>query len=211
MFRVEYTALRIVFWSKILDDLERLSSKNIFKRRHIVSMDMIGPIELIVAAFNDPAKAGEVLEAMKDLQKEEIFRLLNAAIMVKDRDGKVSIKETEDVGAGKGALAGAIVGGLIGLLGGPVGVVVGAAAGAATGGVAAHKIDMGFPDDTLEELKESLTPNSSAILALIQHQWVDRVVEEMEKAGATLFRQALKDDLAAQLASGETDQEKPAG
>ncbi len=170
--------------------------------------DMIGPVELIVAAFNNPARAGEVLKTLKALQKEEIFRLLNAAIMVKDAGGSVSIQETEDVSAGRGALAGAIVGGLVGLLGGPVGVVIGAAAGAATGGVAAHKIDMGFPDDTLNELKESLTPNSSAILALIQHQWVDRVVEEMEKAGATLFRQALKDELAAQLEAGEADQEK---
>lgn len=175
-----------------------------------MNSDMVGPVELIVAAFNDPAKADEVLKAVKKLQEEEIIRLLNAAVMVKDAGGKVSIKETEDVSAGKGALAGAIVGGLIGLLGGPVGVVVGAAAGAATGGVAAHKIDMGFPDDTLNELKESLTPNSSAILALIQHQWVDRIVEELEKAGATLFRQALKSELAAQLASGEGAGDKPA-
>jgi uncharacterized membrane protein len=175
-----------------------------------MSADMVGPIELIVAAFNDTAQAGEVLRELKALQKEEIIRLLNAAVMVKDADGQVSIKETEDVSAGKGALAGAIVGGLVGLLGGPVGVVIGAAAGAATGGVAAHKIDMGFPDDTLDELKDTLKPNSSAILALIQHQWVDRVVAELEKTGATLFRQALKDELAAQLTSGETDQEKPA-
>ena len=166
---------------------------------------MIGPVELIVAAFQGEDKAGEVLDTLKQLEKEEIIFLVNAAVMTKDKKGKVSIKETQDVGAGKGALFGAIAGGLVGLLGGPVGVVVGAAAGAATGGVAASKIDMGFPDDTLKELQGSLTDGSSAILALIQHEWVDRVVEELEKHEAALFRQALKEELVTQLNEEEEE------
>lgn len=165
--------------------------------------EMIGPIELIVAAFGEEAKAGAVLKDLKTLEKEGVILLVNAAVMVKDSDGKLSIKETEDISTGKGALFGAIAGGVIGLLGGPVGVILGAAAGAATGGVAASKIDMGFPNDALKELESSLTPGSSAILALIQHQWVDAVVAELEKAGAKIFHQALKDELAAQLAESE--------
>jgi len=132
--------------------------------------------------------------------------LVNAAVMVKDEKGKVKLKETQDVDSRRGAVFGAIAGGLIGLLGGPAGVIVGAAAGAATGGVAAGRIDMGFPNDTLKELQGALTPGSSAILALIQHEWVDRVVEEMEKLGASLFREALKDEIAAQLDEGEGEE-----
>ncbi len=169
---------------------------------------MIGPVELIVAAFNEEGKAEEVLKEMKKLEKEEIIFLVNAAVMTKSEKGKVSLKETQDVGSGKGALFGAIAGGLIGLLGGPAGVIVGAAAGAATGGVAANKIDMGFPDDTLKELQETLTPGSSAILALIQHEWVDRVVEELDKFGAALFRQALKEEMLAQLEETEEKEEE---
>ena len=169
---------------------------------------MIGPVELIVAAFNEEGKAEEVLKEMKKLEKEEIIFLVNAAVMTKSEKGKVSLKETQDVGSGKGALFGAIAGGLIGLLGGPAGVIVGAAAGAATGGVAANKIDMGFPDDTLKELQDTLTPGSSAILALIQHEWVDRVVEELDKFGAALFRQALKEELVAQLGEEEEKEEE---
>jgi len=173
--------------------------------------EMIGPIELIVAAFSDESKAAAVLKDLKKLEKDGVILLVNAAVMVKDEKGKVSIKETEDITGGKGALFGAIAGGLIGLLGGPVGVIIGAAAGAATGGVAASKIDMGFPNDTLKELDDSLTPGSSAILALIQHQWVDTVVSELEKTGAKLFRQALKEELTAQLVEDETKTEqKPA-
>ncbi len=160
---------------------------------------MVGPFELIVAAFNEEEKAGEVLTSLKKMQKEEIIFLVNAAVMTKDEKGKVSLKETQDVGAGKGALFGAIAGGLLGLIGGPAGVIVGAAAGAATGGVAANRIDMGFPDETLKELQSTLKPGSSAIVAIIQHEWVDRVVEELEKEQASLFRQALKEEIADQL------------
>ncbi len=169
---------------------------------------MIGPVELIIAAFNDEDEAGQALDALKKLEKEQIIMLVNAAVMVKDEKGKVKLKETQDVDSKRGAVFGAIAGGLIGLLGGPAGVIVGAAAGAATGGVAASKIDMGFPDDTLKELQQALTPGSSAILALIQHEWVDRVIEEMEKLGASLFREALKDEIAAQLDEGEGETEE---
>lgn len=169
---------------------------------------MVGPIELIVAAFNDESKANQVMADLKKLQEQDVILLVNAAVMTKDAAGKVSIRETQDVSSGKGALFGAVAGGLVGLLGGPLGVIIGAAAGAATGGVAANKIDMGFPDDMLAELQDTLKPNSSAILALIQHQWVDRLMEELEKAGATLFRQTLKDELAAQLENKGDDEDK---
>ena len=166
---------------------------------------MIGPVELIVAAFNDEDKAKEVLESLKKLEKEDIIMLVNAAVMVKDANGKVRLKETQDIDSKRGAVFGAIAGGLIGLLGGPAGVIVGAAAGAATGGVAANKIDMGFPDDTLDELQKALTPGSSAVLALIQREWVDRVVEELDKYGASLFREALKEEIATQLNEEEKE------
>jgi uncharacterized membrane protein len=167
---------------------------------------MVGPVELIVAAFHDEEKASEVLKHLRILEKEDFILIANAAILKKDINGKVSLEETEDIHPGKGAVFGAIAGGLIGLLGGPLGVVVGATVGAATGGLAAGKIDMGFPDETLKELQETLKPNTSAILALIQYQWVDRVLVELDNYEATLFRQSLKDELATQLSA---DQNSP--
>lgn len=158
------------------------------------------PIEFIVAAFNEEEKASEVLKILKKLEKEQVIFLVNAAVMSKDKSGNVSLRETQDVSPDKGAIFGAIAGGLIGLLGGPIGAFVGATAGAAAGGMAAGRIDMGFPDDELKDIRGVLKPNSSAILALIQHQWIDTAAAELEKYGATLFRKAVKEELAAQLA-----------
>ncbi|MBN1261008.1 MAG: DUF1269 domain-containing protein [Anaerolineae bacterium] len=163
----------------------------------------VGPIELVVAAFPGEEQAEDVLKMLRAYEKEGVLLLVNAAVMVKKVNGKVSMKETQDVSGKQGALFGAISGALIGLIGGPADAIVGAIAGAATGGVAAHAIDMGFDDAMLEELQRNLKPGSSAILALVQHQWVDRLLAELDNLGAALFRQALKAELVAQLAAQE--------
>lgn len=164
------------------------------------------PVSLLVYAYNEEGKADEVLKALQKLDKTGIIAVLNAAVLVMDKDGKVRLRETEDVDAKRGALFGAVAGGLVGLLGGPVGVIVGAAAGAATGGVAAHRIDMGFSDEYLREIQESLKPGSSAIIALVEHEWVERVIQELEEFEGQLFRQSLKADIAAQLAATDSDE-----
>jgi len=163
------------------------------------------PVSLLVHAYNEVSKADEVLKGLQELEKRGIFTVLNAAVLMRDADGKDTWKETEDVDAKRGALFGAVAGGLIGLLGGPAGMIVGAAAGAAAGGVAAHRIDMGFSDEYLKDIQQSLTPNSSALIALVEHEWVERVIQELEAHEGKLFRQALKADIAAQIAAFDND------
>jgi len=156
---------------------------------------MTAPIELILASFDGEQAADAALKELKELQKDGVIIIANAAVLVKHADGRASFKETEDVRAPAGALFGAIVGAVVGLLGGPAGVIVGAAAGAATGGVAAHQIDMGFSDKDLRDIEALLPNGSSAIIALVSLQWVDQVVRALEELDARLWRQALKDDV----------------
>jgi len=156
---------------------------------------MTAPIELILASFDGEQAADAALKELKELQKDGVIIIANAAVLVKHADGRASFKETEDVRAPAGALFGAIVGAVVGLLGGPAGVIVGAAAGAATGGVAAHQIDMGFSDKDLRDIEALLPNGSSAIIALVSLEWVDQVVRALEELDARLWRQALKDDV----------------
>jgi uncharacterized membrane protein len=160
---------------------------------------MAGPLELIVAAFDDAERAAQVLEELRDLERSGDLALVNVALLVKDAEGRAQLKETGDVRAPGGALFGAIVGGLVGLLGGPAGAIVGAAAGAATGGLAAHSLDLGFDDTLLKEIQDGLPAGSSAIIALIAHEWVERLISKLEALEARLYRQALKAEILAQL------------
>jgi len=160
---------------------------------------MSDQLELLVFAYPDESSADEALDKLKKLKKDGLIDIVNAAVIVKDDKGKVHAKETADPGAKQGALFGAVVGGLIGLVGGPAGVVIGAAAGAGTGGVAAKKIDMGIPDDQIEELASSLDEGNSAIVAIIEYIWVDKVLAEVEDDAESVLRQAVKDEIAEQL------------
>ena len=163
---------------------------------------MSSPIELLVAAFDGETAAETALKQLKDMQKDGVVSIVNAAVLVKTASGHAHIKETEDVRAPAGAVFGAIVGGLVGLIGGPAGVIVGAAAGAAAGGVAAHKIDMGFTNSNLEQMQALLPPGSSAIIAMVSLDWVERVSQALEALKARLVRQSLNDD--ALHAAGHT-------
>lgn len=161
------------------------------------------PVQLIVAAFNDEGAADKALEALKEYKREKAINILDAAIIRKDADGKLHIKETADMGGGKGAVIGGVLGGVIGLIAGPPGVVVGAGIGAAVGGLTAKFVDAGIPDSRLRELGEALKPHTSAIVAILELIWVEQVQAELQKQGADVMTQALKDDISKQLAEGK--------
>ena len=159
------------------------------------------PVELIVAAFQDEESAGEALKLLKEARRERLIGIQNAAVLRKDEKGKLHIKETADMGGGKGATLGGIAGAAIGLLAGPA-LLVPAAVGALVGGLAAKLRDSGFSDERLRSLGENLTPGSSAIVAVVEHRWVAEVEEAMAEAGADAVTAALGADIAAQLEAG---------
>jgi uncharacterized membrane protein len=141
------------------------------------------------------------LKELKTLKREKLIGIQNAAVIRKDEKGKVRIRETADMGGGKGAALGGVAGAAIGLIAGPA-LVVPAAVGALVGGLTAKLKDSGFSDERLETLGEGLTPGSSAIVAVIEHKWVDQVQKELEEAGADLVTAQLQADIATQLEAG---------
>jgi uncharacterized membrane protein len=161
------------------------------------------PIQIIVAAFKEETAADEALQTLKEAKKERLIGIQDAAILRRDEKNQLHIKETADLGGGKGATIGGVLGGVIGLIGGPAGVVLGGAAGAAVGGLAAKLFDAGISDDRLEEIGKGLKPGTSAIIAIIEHKWVAEIEEQLALAGADVLTEALRDDIAEQLAKGK--------
>ena len=159
------------------------------------------PVQVIVAAFHNLSGASDALKTLQEAKHEKLIAIQDAAVITKDANGKVKIKETADMRAGKGATIGAVTGGVVGLLAGPVGWA--ALGGAAIGGLAAKLHDGGFPDDRLKQIGAKLTPNSSALVAVIEHQWVAEVEQELASQQADVVTQELSDDIQRQLAAGE--------
>jgi uncharacterized membrane protein len=159
------------------------------------------PVQLIVAAFEEEKAADEALKELKRAKWDGLIGIQDAAVLRRDQKNKLHVKETGDWGGGKGAVAGGALGATIGLILGPGALLTGAA-GAIIGGLAAKLRDSGFSDERLATVGEGLQPGTSAIVAVIEHTWVDDLEKEMAEAGADVLTESISADIAEQLESG---------
>ena len=152
--------------------------------------------DLIAIAYDSEDKAEEVRLTLIQLQKEHIIELDDAAVIVKNAEGKIKLKQAVDLTS-----AGAVSGGFWGLLIGTLflspllGAAVGAAAGAASGALS----DIGVDDDFMKSLGETLQPGTSALFVLVRKVTPDKVLEEVAPYGGTVLRTSLSKDEEAQL------------
>ncbi|MDH4329446.1 MAG: hypothetical protein OEV77_13050, partial [Nitrospira sp.] len=75
--------------------------------------------ELVCIAFKDSGTADQVLNELRSLESEYVLDLEDAVIVVRDKYGKVRIKQCVDVFGGataQGVALGVLWGGLMGLL-----------------------------------------------------------------------------------------------
>ncbi len=158
------------------------------------------PVQVVVAAFSDEDGAKAAVEQLKAAKVLKHINVLDGAVLRKDDVGKLHIQETTDWGGGKGAAIGGVAGGAIGLLAGPA-LIVPAALGALVGGLAA-KLHDSDKDNRLRTIGEGLQPGSSAIVAVVEHKWVEQARQEMAAAGADMVAEGLKSDIAEQLEAG---------
>ena len=161
-------------------------------------------VELVARVFGSPDQdnerlAREALEFAQDLHRRHVFKLLNAALLVSDAEGQVSVVDTRDIDPKKGRVLGAITGGLIGLLAGPGGAILGVLAGLGAGGAAGKLIDEGFSDKFLKSLRDYLQPGSAAVILLVEHEWAKSVADSMADLEGFVFQQPLTDTLVEDL------------
>ena len=154
------------------------------------------PVTVVVAAFREERAADMRLVRLKDLRKARAIGLVDAAVIRKDEDGKISIKETADMSGLQGAGIGALLGGVVGLVAGPVGLWAGGAA--IVGWLSARK-DRGFENERLEKVGERLSPGDSAIIAVVEHKWVDQLENELAEEGAEIVCEVLAQEIADEL------------
>lgn len=167
---------------------------------------MDAPLRVLIATFDDVTGAAKGLVTIAPTTGEGIEK---AAVVAMDDDGKVRFVETKDVSTGQGAIQGAGVGaiaGLVGLLFGPVGLL-GMPIGAAAGALIAKLRDSGYHDDDLKALGADLVPGSSALVATIREDSIEKAERLLKEAYA---KHVLVREVDADLAS-VLDAEVPEG
>lgn len=131
---------------------------------------------LVIANFFDETTTRKAVHGLMAEFRNDRAAMPAAALVTKDAAGKLTIRETSDVGAKQGAAAGALVGGLIGLLSRKRGALGTAAFGALLGGAVAHKLDTGIPDARLKEIGERLHASHGAAVAILSDAAYDRAM-----------------------------------
>jgi uncharacterized membrane protein len=152
--------------------------------------------DLIVIAYDDEFKAEEVRLTLAKLQVEHLIELEDAAVVVKDEQGKIKLKQAVNL-TSAGAASGGFWGVLIGIL--FFNPLLGAAVGAASGALAGAFSDIGVDDNFIRELGETLQPKSSALFVLVRKVTPDKVLEEVGKFGGKVLRTSLTKDEESQL------------
>lgn len=133
-----------------------------------------GPdLKLLVATFPTPTGG---TRAFATLVPGLAGGLGMGAVVMAEADGKVRFVETHDRTAGRGAVRGAglgEIGGIFGLMLGPV-ALLGMPIGAAVGALMGKLKDSGFDDQDLKALGADLKPGTSAIVATIDPDQVEK-------------------------------------
>ena len=152
---------------------------------------------ITVWKFSSATGAGEALEKLITLQKQQIIQLVDAAV-VEWPEGKGKPKTRQAVNlAGAGALSGAFWGMLFGLifLIPLFGMAVGAAMGALTGLFS----DYGINDDFIKSVRAEVTEGTSALFLLTSDVTIDKVEDALKGQMGTLLRSNLSNEQEARL------------
>ena len=156
-------------------------------------------IHVMVSAFQDQDAAKAAFEDLKAKGEAGEIMLADAALITKDRHGRIHHKESAEWSQGKGAAVGAAIGAAVGLLAGPIGIV--ALMGGATG-AAATAPDKGFSDVRLYKLGKGLEPDTAAVVAVTGDVNMVGLREAMDAAGGNTMVEQMSDEIADKLADG---------
>ncbi|MFJ1624632.1 DUF1269 domain-containing protein [Streptomyces sp. NPDC088190] len=136
------------------------------------------------------AEGAESMEtSLKSLQKEGLIKIVDAAVVSWPADrAKPRTKQLLNL-VGAGALGGTFWGMLFGLI--FLMPLLGAAIGAAAGALGGKLADVGIDDDFIAEVKEQVTPGTSALFLLTTDEVPDRIGQALPHGGAELLHSNL--------------------
>ena len=168
--------------------------------------DLSNGDNVIVVNFSDDHNAYEALTALKELDSQQQVNLAEAAVVIRNEDGQVEVKDDVEDRPYAGTAGGGVVGLLIGIIGGPLGILIGGATGLLVGSL----FDISDADHTesaLSDVSKSVRVGRAALLAEVSEQATEVVDVAMQNLGGEVLRRST-DDVEAEIAAAEKAQRK---
>jgi len=154
---------------------------------------------VVIATFENEAVAADALSVLREARDEAQLKYVAYAVVHRDAEGQLHVKETGDPGGLSGAAAGGALGLVVGLLAGPVGLA--AVAGAVFGGLAMKFIDSGVKNAEIRAAGESLKSGMAALVVLPEEGSEDLIAEKLRLNGGTVTGAALEEETPTDAAT----------
>ena len=151
---------------------------------------------LVAITFPDAEQATRALGSIRALERDGKLGVEDTAVVTKDADGKVHVKNEASTGTETGAVVGAVLGSLLFFVF-PVGIIAGGIAGGLIGRAAAPGIDGKF----VREVEDGLPAGGSALFLLTKTDGSDPglLIAAMRQYEGTVVQTSLDADEEAAL------------
>ncbi len=153
--------------------------------------------QIMMATYPTEDGASGAMDVLKGMAKDGTIDIVDAAVLTRDDDGDVKVRQQSVPSVKKWTKRGAIIGGVIGLIFPPSligGALVGAGIGAGSGKIGKEALK----SDELWEAAKDLEPGTSAFIAVVEDEWIDQI-GKAAKGYNKLAQQAIDADEAINL------------
>jgi uncharacterized membrane protein len=160
---------------------------------------------LTVLKFPSAEGANQLLGTLQNLQRQQLINVDDAAIVTWPVGAKKPKTRQLNNLTGVGALGGAFWGMLFGLL--FFVPILGLAIGAGIGALAGSMGDVGIDDNFVAQVRQKVTPGTSALFLLTSGAVMDRVMEAVKGMPMELISTNLPADQEARLRAAFAEEE----
>ncbi len=143
--------------------------------------------QLMVIAFDHFDDARKAMKGLRDLEGGGRIRFEDTAIVERDPDGSVHVKNEVSGTTETAALVGAVIGSLVTFAFPPIGLAIGAAVGAAVGST----LDSGVSSAFIDDVKTTLRPGRSALFLVVKQAEADAVMAALRPYSGDVIQTTL--------------------
>jgi uncharacterized membrane protein len=149
---------------------------------------------VVVVGFDENAKAYESLSKLKSLSDQQQLTARSAAVVERDENGKLQIKDSFEADTGVATTGGGLVGMLLGVIAGPYGMLLGLTGGALAGG--SFELRHGDDEDeVLTRINAAINPGHTVLVAQVNEPTIEVLDKAMGELGGVVIRKSEADVL----------------
>jgi uncharacterized membrane protein len=139
----------------------------------------LGPVQLLVLAFDRPHFTGEIVRELVRLRDNTMIRLVDSLVVQKDENGELTAVQWSDLSIAEAQDMGGVAGALIGLGEGGAQDVEDAIRAGREAGAGGHLLD----NPEVWDVADAIPNGSAAAIALIEHVWAGPLRDAVVRAG----------------------------